>query len=295
MRLRRRKTPWGQIGLHTFFIILSLCYILPIALLIGVSFEGSPNQYFSIIPQEFSLRAYEMVFKNPDQIFQAFGVTTFYSFVGVGSSLMVMLMFAYALSRRYFKLRGFLTFLLFFTTLFGGGMVGHYIVNASVLHINNTIWVYILPGVCNAWNIIVIRTYIQGLPDELFEAARLDGASELRICFGIVLPLSTPVLASVGFLRFIAAWNNWNTSQIYIRKPELYSLQFLLKRLLDNIENLETMIERGKDFEGIEELLVNSEAMRFAMAVIVAVPVLFVFPFFQKYFSKGMTIGSVKG
>lgn len=295
MRLHKRKSPWGQIGLHIFFILLSLCYILPILLLIGVSFEGSPNQYFSVIPREFSLDAYRMVFKNPDQILQAFGITAFYSITGVGLSLMVMLMFAYALSRRYFKLRGVLTFLLFFTTLFGGGMVGSYIVNSSLLHINNKIWIYILPGVANAWNIIVIRTYIQGLPEELFEAARLDGASELRICFGIVLPLSTPVLASVGFLRFIDAWNNWNTSHIYIRDPKLYSLQFLLKRILDNIENLEAMIEKGQAFQGIEEMLVNAEAMRFAMAVVVAVPVLCVFPFFQKYFSKGMTIGSVKG
>lgn len=206
-----------------------------------------------------------------------------------------MLLFAYALSRRYFKLRNVLTFLLFFTTLFNGGLVGSYIVNATLLHLNDKIWVYILPGVVNAWNIIVIRTYLQGLSEEMFEAARLDGASELRICFNIVAPLSKPVLASVGFLRFIDAWNNWSTSQIYIRNPNLISIQYLLKQILDSIEAMTQMIENGGGYAGIEQQLANAEALRFAMAVVVAVPVLCVFPFFQKYFAKGMTIGSVKG
>ena len=135
---------------------------------------------------------------------------------------------------------------------------------------------------------------MQGLPEEMFEAARIDGASEFRICFNIVLPLSTPVLASVGFLRFIDAWNDWYTSQIYIRNPKLVSVQYLLKQILDSIEAMKQMMENGIG-EVTAQQLGNMEAMRFAMAVIIAVPVLFVFPFFQKYFSKGMTIGSVKG
>lgn len=294
MKSQRLKRASGQIFLNIFFIILSLFYILPIILLVSVSLEGATNPNFSLFPSEFSTRAYELIFKNSQRIIDAFGVTIFYSITSVALSLLVMVMFAYALSRRYFKFRNVLSFLLFFTTLFNGGLIGSYIINASVLHLNDTIWIYILPGVVNAWNVIVIRTYMQGLPEEMFEAARIDGASEFRICFNIVLPLSTPVLASVGFLRFIDAWNNWYTSQIYIRNPKLVSIQYLLKQILDSVEAMQRMMESGIG-DVSTQALGNLEAMRFAMAVVIAVPVLFVFPFFQKYFSKGMTIGSVKG
>ena len=294
MKSQRLRKASGQIFLNIFFIILSLFYILPIILLVSVSFEGATNPNFSLFPSQFSTQAYELIFKNSQRIVDAFGVTIFYSITSVALSLLVMVMLAYALSRRYFGLRNALSFLLFFTTLFNGGLIGSYIINASVLHLNNTIWIYILPGVVNAWNVIVIRTYMQGLPEEMFEAARIDGASEFRICFNIVLPLSTPVLASVGFLRFIDAWNDWYTSQIYIRNPKLVSVQYLLKQILDSIEAMKQMMENGIG-EVTAQQLGNMEAMRFAMAVIVAVPVLFVFPFFQKYFSKGMTIGAVKG
>lgn len=295
--VKRKKIQWGQIGLHTFFTLLSLCYVLPLILLLSISFEGARGLEFSLFPKEFSTKAYEMVFKNPQRIIDAYKVTAFYSIVGVLSSLLVMTLFAYALSRRHFKLRGVLTFLLFFTTLFSGGMVSSYVINTRYLHLGNTIWIYILPGMMSAWNVIVIRTYLQNLPADLFESARLDGATETQICFRIAVPLSTPVLASVGFLRFIDAWNNWNTSQIYIKSPNLVSLQYLLKQIMDDIELLEQMLLKG-EIAATAELLQevsNMEAMRFAMAVVGAGPALLIFPFFQKYFAKGMTIGAVKG
>lgn len=292
---KKKRTALGQVGLHAFFILLSLCYILPLILLISVSFEGAPNQNFSLFPREFSTKAYEIIFKNPVRIINAYKVTFFYSVVGVLGSLMVMSLFAYSISRRNFRLRNILTFILFFTTLFSGGLVPSYIINSKYLHLDNTIWIYILPGMVSAWNVIVIRTYFQTLPNELFECARLDGASEVRICFTIAIPLSTPVLASVGFLRFISAWNDWATSQIYIRKPDLISLQYLLKLILDDIRMMEQMVERGDATAALLDQLQNAETMRFAMAIVAAGPMLVVFPFFQKYFAKGMTIGSVKG
>ena len=292
---RRKKIGWGQIGLNTFFTILSVFYIVPIVMLISTSLEGSVTTVFSIIPKEFSIAAYQLLLPNMKNLIRAMGVTLFYSITGVALSLLVMLLMSYSLSRRYFKLRGILTFLLFFTTLFNGGLIGSYIVNASLLHLNDSIWIYILPTVVNAWNVIVIRTYLQGLPEDMLEAARIDGASEFQICFRIVAPLSKPVLASVGFLRFIDAWNNWWTCQIYIRKPELYSIQYMLQRLIDSIDNLEQMILTGMAGDGAAAALENLEAMRYATAVIAVLPVLFVFPFFQKYFAKGMTLGSVKG
>lgn len=293
--VHKRKIKYGQLFLNLFFILLCLCYIIPVVLLLSVSFEGAMTQNFSLVPKQFSLSAYKAVFENPYRILNAYKVTIFYSVAGVLSSLVVMAMFAYTLSRRNFKLRNILTFLLFFTTLFGGGLVPTYIVNSKVLHLNDTIWIYILPGIINAWNVIVIRTYFQNLPGELFESARLDGASELKICFRIAIPLSTPVLASVGFLRFVDAWNNWSTSQVYIRKTELVSLQYLLKQILDNIEMLQQMVREGGVSLALAEELARAESMRFAMAVIAAGPALVIFPFFQKYFAKGMTLGSVKG
>ena len=295
---KRQKKAWGQVALHIFFIILSLCYILPLCLLISISFDGNGNASgFSLFPREFTTAAYEMLFANSKRIIDAYKVNIFYCVVGVGSSLVVMSLFAYALSRRHFKLRGILTFILFFTTLFSGGMVPSYVINTKYLHLGDTIWIYILPGMVSAWNVIVIRTYLQNLPIDLFESARLDGATEWKICFRIAIPLSTPVLASVGFLKFIDAWNNWNTSQIYIKNPELVSLQYLLKLIMDDIEMLEQMMQSGGmavTSEMFQELA-NLETMRFAMAVVGVGPALLIFPFFQKYFAKGMTIGAVKG
>ncbi len=290
---RKKKLPGGQIALHTFFCILSLAYIIPLILLVATSFEGAESPMFSLMPREFSLRAYEMIFESPTRIINAYKVTAFYSIFGTLASLAVMSMFAYTLARPNFKLKNVLTFILFFTTLFSGGMVPSYILNTRYLGIGNTIWIYILPAMVSAWDVIVIRTYFKGLPNELYEAAYLDGASELRLCFTIILPLSTPVLASVGFLSFIGRWNNWYTTQIYIKDLTLYSLQYLLKIILDNMEWLEQLANEGQ--MDAKEELANLESMRFAMAVVAAGPMLVVFPFFQKYFAKGMTLGAVKG
>lgn len=290
-----RKPPYGQIALHLFFITTCVCYIVPLIILVSISLEGDRYAAFSLIPKELSFKAYETVFYNGERILRAYGVTIFYSVVGVLLSLIVMAMFAYALSRPNFIGRRVVNFLVFFTMLFSGGLVPSYIINSSVLHLNNKIWIYIIPGLMNAWNVIVIRTYFKSLPQELFESARLDGASELRICFQICVPLSTPVLASVGFLRFVDAWNDWSTSQIYIRDINLHSLQYLLKQILDSAESLERMIAQGKINSVNLEALANLESLRFAMAVVAAGPALLVFPFFQKYFAKGMVVGSVKG
>lgn len=286
----------GQIVLHTIFILLSLCYIIPFLLVISISFTSGDaviSTGFSLIPPEFSTAAYEMIFENPVRILNAYKTTIFFSVTATIGSLVIMAMFAYPLSRPNFKLKNLLTFLLFFTTLFSGGLVPSYLVNTSLLHLNDTIWIYILPCLMNAWNVIVIRTYFKNLPGDLIEAARIDGAGEFRICFRIIIPLSTPVLASVGFLTFIARWNDWMTAKIYIRRQDLYSLQYLLKQILDNAEFMQTLVKEGSSL--VNEMTFPTESFRFAMAIVAAGPMLFVFPFFQKYFAEGLTLGSVKG
>lgn len=293
---RGHKITVGQIFLHMFFILLCSFYVYPLLLLIAISFEGGSQTGFSLVIKEFSTAAYEQIMAKPEKILKAYAVTGTFSVAATLGGLVVMAMFAYALSKRDFKYRSVITFLLFFTTLFSGGIVPSYLVNSRLLHLNNTIWIYIFPALLNAWNVIVIRTFFQGLPEGLNEAARIDGASELRICFQIIIPLATPVLASVGFLNFISHWNSWYTCSIYIRDPDLYSLQYLLKVLLDGEEQLKEMMKNGF-VSGIDakRQLKNLESLRFAMAVVAAGPMMFVFPFFQKYFAKGLTIGSIKG
>jgi len=274
--------------------MITLCYILPLWLIISVSFEGSPDQYFRLIPKEFTLKAYEAAFAAPRDIMNAYKVTIISSVCATALFLVLNFMMAFVLSRKGFKLRNILTFLLFFTTLFGGGLVPTYLV-LSKLGFKDNILVYIIPGAISGWHIIIFRTAIAGIPSEIIESAKMDGAGEFRLCWQIVLPLSTAILAAQGFLSFIGSWNDWFTTEVYVREPRLRTLQYLLRQILHRMEELKTMILNGEGDHAMMEQLKNMEAVRFAMAVICAGPAMFIFPLFQKYFSKGMIVGSVKG
>lgn len=292
----KEKKAHGQIALHIFFIILSLCYILPLILMVSVSFTDEnviTTGGFSLIPKVFSAESYRMAFRNPTQLLSSYKVTTIVSFAGMAAHVFVMSIMAFALSRRNFALRKVFTFLAFFTMLFNGGIVPTYLLITKYLRLKNTYWVYILPSIASAWNLIVLRTNFQQLPDALIESAKIDGASEYRICFSIVLPLSVPAMATIGFLYFVGKWNDWMTCVYYINKPALYSLQYLLQRILREAEFLKQLSAEQQALEA--NTVVPTESFRFAMALLAAGPVLVVFPFFQKYFSKGMTIGAVKG
>lgn len=292
---KKKRLGKGQIALHAVFIVLVLMYIIPFILVISISFSDETSLIrngYSLIPHVFSLEAYKMVFNNPAQIFQSYKVTIIFTVTATALSVLVMGVMAYPLSRPNFRFRGPLSFYVLFTMLFSGGMVPTYLLIVKYLHMDNTIWVYILPGLVSAYNLIIIRTNYRSLPEELIEAAKMDGATELYICFKIVMPLCKPVLASVGFLFFVAKWNDWNTALLYITDPKLYSLQYLLQKILNEAEFLKQLAESGELMGGE---VFPSESYRYAMALVAAGPVLCVFPFFQKYFAKGMTLGGVKG
>ena len=292
---KKKKLGTGQIVLRAVFIVLVLMYIIPFILTISISFSDETSLIrngYSLIPHVFSLEAYKMVFNNPAQIFQSYKVTIIFTVTATALSVLVMGVMAYPLSRPNFRFRGPLSFYVLFTMLFSGGMVPTYLLIVKYLHLDNTIWVYILPGLVSAYNLIIIRTNYKSLPEELIEAAKMDGATELYICFKIVMPLCKPVLASVGFLFFVAKWNDWNTALLYITDPKLYSLQYLLQKILNEAEFLKQLAEAGELMGGE---VFPSESYRYAMALVAAGPVLCVFPFFQKYFAKGMTLGGVKG
>ena len=285
----------GQIVLNFIFILIALCYILPFILLLSVSFEGDPSQTFHLIPRKFSVEAYKTLFAVPDRIIKAYGVTIFTSVVSTLLSLFLSSTLAYSLTKRDFKLRNIFTFMLMFTTLFGGGLVPQYVVYSKFLNLNDTIWVYILPWAVSGWNVIVIRSNMQAIPNELVESAKLDGAGEWRIFFQIVLPLSTSILGTIGFLGFIGLWNDWYIASIYVKDLDLWNLQSLLRNVLRNMEELKRMVQEGEAGAEALRALEKLESIRFAMAVVATGPALFIFPFFQRFFSRGITVGSVKG
>ena len=292
-----KKISFGRIILHIFLIALSFTYILPLVLMISISFssEKAITEFgYKIFPKVFSLDAYKMCFQNPHQLVQSYKVTIAYSILGTFLATLIQSLMAYPLSRKNYKLKGFVTKLIFVTMLFSGGLVPSYILNTKYLHLNNTFWIYILPGLTNVWNVIVFRTFFQGLPDGLVEAAKIDGARELKIFFRIILPLSTPVLASLGFMTLVGKWNDWNTSLLYIRDSKLYSLQYLLQRILREVEYVKSL-QNTSAATLISSDTLPTETMRYAMAILAAGPMLVIFPFFQKYFAKGMTVGAIKG
>ncbi|MBO9605779.1 MAG: carbohydrate ABC transporter permease [Paenibacillaceae bacterium] len=280
-------------------ILFSLAFIIPFLLVISVSVsnEQSVLEYgFKLIPRELDFSAYNLVFGKPDQIINSYITTSVQAVCGMILGLLVMSACAYSLSRRSFKLRRPIVLFIVFTMLFGGGLIPSYILITQYLHINNTLFVYILPTMANAFYIIILRTFFQGLPEALVESAKIDGASELRVYWQIILPLAKPALATIGLLVLLDRWNDWFTSLIYISDEKLYTLQFLLRRILMEVDFLKNAMTYNlpPDVE-LNLYKLPIETLRFAMAIVAAGPLLLVFPFFQKYFSRGLTVGSVKG
>lgn len=299
-RLKRVRT--FDVVLHVCFIIMSLCFIIPLLLVVSASFTGEEaleTGTFGLIPTDFTLEAYKSAFSNGDRVIRAYGITIAQAFLGTFLSMIVAGLAAYPLSRSNFRFKKVVTWIIFFTMLYGASMIPTYITYAKTYKITNTFWMYILPGITGgAWNTMVYRTFFKGLPESLFESAHLDGASELRTFFQIVIPLSTPVFASLSFLTLVGRWNNYTTSMVYIRSENLYTLQYLLQKMMDEAEFLKQLANNPMLSGGVHidtSQLLPSETLKYAMCVIAAGPMLAIFPFFQKYFAQGLTVGSVKG
>ncbi len=297
--MTKNKTHASTVCLHLFFVLVCLCFLIPMLMVISISFSSEAwvnAGGYSLIPHEFSTAAYKLAFKNPKQMLNAYGITFAESVIGTVSSCIVAGMAAYPLSRSNFRFKKPITWLIFFTMLFNAGMIPNYITLAKYYHLNNSFWIYILPGITGgAWNTMVFRTFFKGLPESLFEAARIDGAKELYIFFRIVIPLSTPVFASLGFMTLVGKWNDYTTSMIYIRDESLYTLQYLLQRILNESSFLKSLMSEGTVGVDVSQMDEPTETLKYALCVIAAGPMLLVFPFFQKYFSQGLTIGAVKG
>lgn len=293
----KKKKKSGGIVLDIILIIVSLTYVLPILMMISISFssEQSIIDYgYSLFPKQFSLAAYKMALKNPYQIIQSYKVTIGYTVLGTTLAMFVQSLIAYPLSRSVFKYKKPILIFLMITMFFNGGLVPTYILTTQYLKLGNNFWVYIIPSIMNAWNVILFKTYFMGLPESTVEAAKIDGASELKIYFKIIAPLSLPIFATLAFTTALAKWNDWNTSMLYIRDSDLYSLQYLLQRIINEADFITKLQENGE--AGLFSTdAIPSESLRYVMAVLAAGPMMIIFPFFQKYFAKGLVVGSVKG
>lgn len=289
----RRYSFW----LNLVMILISVIMVVPFLLLISASFTDNDSiiRYgYSLIPRKFSLEAYKYIWTEKEQIFRAYFITIAVTFLGTAVGVMVSLMYGYAISKKNFPGRNFLAFYLFFTMLFNGGLVPTYIWYTRYLHIKNTIWALVFPGLLmGAYNVIMIRTYYQNsVPGELAEAAKIDGAGEFTTFFKVYMPLSKPIIATMAMFVGLAYWNDWTNGLYYITDNRLFSIQQLLNNILRTIEYLST-----NPYSSSLSLTVKmpEETVRMAIAVVGMIPVFLMFPMLQKYFVKGITVGSVKG
>ncbi len=277
-------------------LLFVLACIFPFILLISSSFTSETaliKEGYSFIPSEVSLAAYEYIWNVKGDILRAYGISFFVTGVGTFVSVIMTMLFAYPLSRKDLPGRRGLSFFLFFTMLFNGGFVPTYLIYSNIFHITDTIWALIVPYLLmNAFFVIMVRTYINtNVPNEVIEAATIDGSGELNTLIKIVVPMSKPIIGTIGLMTAIAYWNNWTNGIYFIHtKRELYGIQNYLNSVLSNISFLQTHTDPSMN---ITEL--PSVGIRMALAVIALLPVLLAYPFFQKSFAKGITVGSVKG
>nr|WP_239004526.1 carbohydrate ABC transporter permease [Paenibacillus tepidiphilus] len=295
----RKRTNLDQLVLslvgYITLTLLAIFCIIPFLLVISASLSEESSiieKGFQLIPSTFSTEAYSLLFKYPADMLRAYGVTITVTVVGTALGLFLTSMTAYVLSRRDFEWRGRFSFYFFFTTLFSGGLVPSYLLIINFLHLKDTLLVLILPMLLNVFYIIVMKSFMSSIPDAITESAKIDGAGDFRIFLQLIIPLSKPALATIGLFIALAYWNDWYNALLYISKSELMPLQYYLYKMLGNMDGMrKAMMASGA--------VVNSdlptESLKMAMTIVATGPILFAYPFIQKYFVQGLTIGAVKG
>lgn len=295
---KKKHISIGQLILCVVLGLLAMMAFLPVLLVLIVSLssqESITNIGFSFFPESFSLEAYKYIGTFMDQIGRSYLITLFETVCGTLWTIFLCSMFGYVLSRKNFRLRGFLSVFLLVTMLFNGGTMANFLVKGGLYGLRNNLLVLILPGV-NAYTCIVMRTFIQSnVPDSLVESAKIDGAGEFYIFSHIVLPLTIPACAALGFMQAVGHWNQWETSYLYIDNANLSSLQLLLIRIQKNMEYLQQNMASLTSEELTMLLNMPDISTRMAILMVTLGPILIAYPFFQKYFIKGITVGAVKG
>lgn len=287
-----------QTLMHIFMILLVLCCVLPFLLMVMASFTDEQTLIrngYSFFPEKFSLETYRYIMRSAKTIFRGYFMTIIVTVVGTICNLALTVLFAYPLSRRDLPYRGVLSFILFFTMLFNGGLVPTYMMYANTFHIKNTIWALLVPSLMmNAFYVIMMRSFFTtNIPDALIEAAKLDGASEMKILRLVILPLSKPMIVTLVLMVGLNYWNDWMNGMYYVTDNSLNTIQMILNNMIQNVEFLSKSASMlGADAAKIRMPTVG---IRMGIAVIAVLPVMVIYPFLQKYFVKGIVVGGVKG
>lgn len=292
----KNKMTIGRLLVYIFVIAFAFMCLYPFLMVIGGSFMTEAEVIesgYRIIPKNPTLASYKVLMANGSQMVRAYVNTIVVTAAGTCLSVFVNGLMGYVLSRRQLAGRRFLNMYVLLTMLFNGGMVTWYITCTQYLHLKNSLWALILPGIVGAWNIYLIRNYFAGIPEELWESARLDGASEFRTFGQIYLPLGKPVLATVVLFAALGYWNDWWRALMLIDDSTLYPLQMLLRVVISNIQYLQTMSENAMSLQLMAS--VPGEGVKMALVVVTTGPIILLYPFVQKYFVKGIMVGAVKG
>ena len=299
MPSKEEKKGLGQYILGFFLLLYTLFCGLPILLVFIAAFtdeKAITQNGFSFLPEKWSLAGVNSVLRYGNQLLTSYGITIFVTVAGTALGLLVMSMFAYSISRKEFRLAKFLSIFLLIPMLFNGGQLSGYVVFTSYYNLKDSLWLLILPLCVSTMNVIILRTYIaNSIPNELMEAAKIDGAGEYRTFFQITLPLLKPSLAAVGFMMATAYWNDWQNALLYITSDSKKPLQLLLVNIQKSIEFLLNNSNVPASARAAMGGNIPQYSATMATVLVVIGPIMVVYPFFQKYFVKGLTVGSVKG
>ncbi|UVI28468.1 carbohydrate ABC transporter permease [Paenibacillus spongiae] len=294
-----RTSTGVNILINLIFILVALACVIPVIVVLSISLTHESyirETGYSILPPILSLEAYGFIAKQGTIILRALGVSVLVTAVGTAIGVLLTTSMGYVISRPTYRHKNFLTWIVFIPMIFNGGLVSSYFINTNLLGLKDSIWALILPLAVSSFNVIICKTFFRStIPDGLIESAEIDGASQFRIFFSIILPISLPVLATIGLFLCFNYWNDWFQSMLYIDNPNLYSLQALLNNLMTNADAL----ARNASTIGISaaELVATmpKESARMAVAILIVLPVACAYPFFQRYFISGLTVGAVKG
>ena len=279
-------------------ILLVLCCVLPLLLMVMESFTDEQTLIrngYSFFPEKFSLETYQYIMRSASTIFRGYFMTILVTVIGTFCNITMTVLFAYPLSRKDLPYRNVLSFILFFTMLFNGGLVPTYMMYANTFHIKNTIWALLIPNLMmNAFYVIMMRSFFTAsIPDSLIEAAKLDGASEMKILTKVILPLSKPMLVTLVLMVGLTYWNDWMNGMYYVTDNNLNTIQMILNNMIQNVEFLSRSASvLGADAANIK---LPTVGIRMGIAVIAVLPIMVIYPFLQKYFVKGIVVGGVKG
>lgn len=291
--MEKASVVFNTIG-YIFITFLAVLCLLPFLLIVTGSFTAESEiirDGFKIIPKEWSLEAYKAIFRSPGQIVKAYQVTVGLTLTGVVLGLFLTSMAGYVLSRKDFKYRNALSFFIYFTMLFSGGLIPWYILMVKYLGLKDSFLALLLPPLLSAFNVILMKNFMKSIPDSITESAKIDGAGDFTIYWKLILPLSTPGLATIGLFLALGYWNDWFLANLYINTQDKYPLQFLLYRTLASAAVLNTSAAANLS----PDYRPPSETLKMAAAIVVTGPIVFLYPFAQRYFVKGLTLGAVKG